>query len=158
MIFERIKHCDDADTSSSAASIMASSWLRRCIDGHHQCNINSASEYFPTRVIDLEGVNSGMPPRLLQNTTLCKPYLALSHRWGFQGLPVTTRENLASRLEGINMDELSQIMRDAIRIVLDLGYRYLWIDALCIIQDSTDDWLSEASKMSSVFESGPRNV
>jgi hypothetical protein len=42
-------------------------------------------------------------------------------------------------------------MRDAITIVRSLGYRYLWIDALCIIQDSTDNWFSEASKMSSVF-------
>jgi hypothetical protein len=75
----------------------------------------------------------------------------LSHRWGSQGLPVTTLDNLASRLEGIDPAELSQIMRDAIQIVLGLGYRYLWIDALCIIQDSTDDWLSEASRMSSVF-------
>jgi hypothetical protein len=130
---------------------MAKSWLRRCIDGHRQCSYNKTSLYSPTRVLDLDGVSSGRTPRLLQNAALCEPYLALSHRWGFQGLPVTTTENLTARLEGIDMTELSQIMQDAIRIVLGLGYRYLWIDALCIIQNSPDDWLSEASKMSSVF-------
>ncbi|OAK94757.1 hypothetical protein IQ06DRAFT_81513 [Phaeosphaeriaceae sp. SRC1lsM3a] len=52
---------------------------------------------------------------------------------------------------GIDATDLSQTMRDAICIVRGLRYRYIWIDALCIIQDSTDDWLSEASKMSSVF-------
>lgn len=42
-------------------------------------------------------------------------------------------------------------MRDAIHIVKELGFRYFWIDALCIIQDSTEDWLREASRMSGVF-------
>jgi hypothetical protein len=88
---------------------------------------------------------------LIQNADIHEPYLALSHRWGSEGLPVTTLKNLAGRLEKIDLAELSQIMRDAIRIVHGLGYRYLWIDALCIVQDSADDWLSEASKMSSVF-------
>lgn len=43
-------------------------------------------------------------------------------------------------------------MRDAAYLVQGLGYRYLWIDALCIVQDSKDDWLSEASKMSSIYK------
>jgi hypothetical protein len=130
---------------------MASSWLRLCIDGHSHCSCSRNSHYFPTRVLDLDGVSNGQSTKLLQNADLHEPYLALSHRWGSKGLPVTTLENLAGRLEKIDLAELSQILRDAIQIVLGLGYRYLWIDALCIIQDSADDWLFEASKMSSVF-------
>jgi hypothetical protein len=42
-------------------------------------------------------------------------------------------------------------MRDAIHVTRKLGCRYIWIDALCIIQDSEADWLREASKMSEVF-------
>jgi hypothetical protein len=129
----------------------ANLWLQRCIDGHSQCSYSRTAQYFPTRVLDLGGVHTGHRPRLLQNAALDEPYLALSHRWGLEGLPVTTLDNLAGRLRGMDLAELSQIMRDAIQIVLALGYRYLWIDALCIIQDSADDWLSEASKMSSVF-------
>jgi hypothetical protein len=150
-VFERLKYCDDGDTSSPAAMTMASSWLRSCIDGHRQCSYSRNPHYFPTRVLDLDGVYTGQLPRLLENGNLREPYVALSHRWGLEGLPVTTLENLAGRVERIDLAELSQTMRDAIQIVLGLGYRYLWIDAICIIQDSVDDWLSEASKMSSVF-------
>lgn len=64
---------------------------------------------------------------------------------------MTTSENIVNRVEGINPAELSDTMRDAFIVVRSLGYRYIWIDALCIIQNSTEDWFSEASKMSSVF-------
>jgi hypothetical protein len=33
----------------------------------------------------------------------------------------------------------------------ELGIRYLWIDALCIIQDSTEDWLSESATMDQIY-------
>ncbi|KAM5342160.1 hypothetical protein ACJ41O_015191 [Fusarium nematophilum] len=32
-----------------------------------------------------------------------------------------------------------------------LGYRYIWIDSLCIIQDSAEDWASEAARMATVY-------
>lgn len=33
-----------------------------------------------------------------------------------------------------------------------IGQRYIWIDALCIIQDSASDWEVEASRMASVYQ------
>lgn len=41
-------------------------------------------------------------------------------------------------------------MQDAVKVVRRLSYRFIWIDAVCIIQDSTQDWLYEASEMSRV--------
>ena len=32
-----------------------------------------------------------------------------------------------------------------------LGYRYIWIDSLCIIQDSFHDWQYEATLMGEVY-------
>lgn len=49
------------------------------------------------------------------------------------------------------MDKLSRTMQDAIHIVERLGFSYLWMDALCIIQDWQEDWLTEASNMGSVY-------
>lgn len=46
---------------------------------------------------------------------------------------------------------LPQTFRDAIDFVYRLGYTYLWIDSLCIVQDSVDDWRHEGSKMASVY-------
>jgi hypothetical protein len=51
----------------------------------------------------------------------------------------------------INQDTLAQNFRDAIRITQGLNLRYLWIDALCIIQDSAEDWAAEAAMMGQYY-------
>jgi hypothetical protein len=33
-----------------------------------------------------------------------------------------------------------------------LGYRYLWIDSLCIIQDDDQDWRMQASRMADIYQ------
>jgi hypothetical protein len=43
-------------------------------------------------------------------------------------------------------------MRDAILITKRFGVRYLWIDALCIIQDSKDDWDDQAKQMARIYK------
>jgi hypothetical protein len=130
---------------------IARHWLNSCLQGHRQCYYRLSTQYFPTRVLDINGLDHGQLPKLVQKAALKEPYVALSHRWGSKSLLSTTMENIGKRLKGIDLDDLTPIMRDAIHIVRSLGYRYIWIDVLCIIQDSSDDWLSEASKMSSVF-------
>jgi succinylarginine dihydrolase len=42
-------------------------------------------------------------------------------------------------------------MVDAIQVIRSLGFTHLWVDVLCIIQDSEMDWLHEASEMRSVY-------
>ena len=42
--------------------------------------------------------------------------------------------------------------QDAVKVTRELGKRYLWIDSLCIIQDSEEDWKKESRKMENVFE------
>ena len=64
---------------------------------------------------------------------------------------MTTKSNLTSHLSNIDLDELPPAIQDAIRLTRLLGLRYIWIDALCIIQDDRDDWTREASKMHKVY-------
>ena len=59
----------------------------------------------------------------------------------------TTITTLLSRQESIPMESLSKTFRDAATITHKMGVRYLWIDSLCIIQDSTSDWELGAPKM-----------
>lgn len=103
--------------------------------------------YFPTRVVQVLGESL----KIVHDPTICAPYVALSHRWGSENLPQTLSTNIHSRMESFMLSELTQTMQDAIEITRRLGYRYIWIDALCIIQDSEEDWLQESAKMSEVF-------
>ena len=71
-------------------------------------------------------------------------YVALSYVWG-SGRSFTAREGNFKDL--LRFDEfrrylpsLPRTIRDAIELVRALGERYLWVDALCIIQDSKRSW------------------
>ncbi|KAK8061410.1 heterokaryon incompatibility protein-domain-containing protein [Apiospora phragmitis] len=56
-----------------------------------------------------------------------------------------------SRLRGILHGILPPSFQDAVTITRPLGIRYLWVDALCIIQDSKEDWATESVKMASIY-------
>lgn len=51
----------------------------------------------------------------------------------------------------IPTEQLPQTFSDAITITRRLGYRYLWIDSLCIIQELKSDWISESAIMSEIY-------
>jgi len=92
-------------------------------------------------------------PTLVERISVFEPYVALSHQWGGSELPRTTLANIQQRRSSIPWQELSKNIQDAVSIVRGLGFRYLWIDVLCIIQDSEHDWLAESAKMADVFQS-----
>jgi hypothetical protein len=93
--------------------------------------------------------------RIVDRTDVLDPYLALSYKWGSHPSRdhVTTNANLLARRLHLAEDELPTTFRHAIHIARRLGVRYLWIDAICIIQDSEleKDWLQESEKMGSIF-------
>ena len=74
-------------------------------------------------------------------------YFCLSHRWSESKPLTTTLETLSSRLKGIELATLSPTFRDAIILTRALGNTYIWIDSLCVLQDSAADWEVESSKM-----------
>ena len=61
-------------------------------------------------------------------------------------------------MEQIVFAELPKTFRDAIIVSRRLGVRYIWIDSLCIIQKSTNDWQQEASLMNQVYTNGVCNI
>ncbi|MCJ1405492.1 hypothetical protein MMC11_008720 [Xylographa trunciseda] len=60
--------------------------------------------------------------------------------------------NLEDRKRGIDLDSLPRTFRDTIVATRRLGYRYCWIDSLCILQDSHQDWVHEASLMHQYYK------
>ncbi|KAK4445469.1 heterokaryon incompatibility protein-domain-containing protein, partial [Podospora aff. communis PSN243] len=81
-------------------------------------------------------------------------YAALSYCWGDSAsmeVAKTTQSNLAARLQGFQLDQLPATLRDAIALTQKQGIRYIWIDALCIVQDCHDEWEAEAGKMMAYY-------
>ena len=50
------------------------------------------------------------------------------------------------------LDSLPAMFRDAIRVVQAMGFQFLWIDSICIIQGDADDWATECGLMARVYQ------
>jgi hypothetical protein len=115
----------------------------------------SAQRRLPTRMIDVFKVcviDS-------KNLPIMTPYLTLSHCWGknpsFVRLTSTTYDEYYN---SIPWTLLPQTFKDAVELTQSLGFRYIWIDALCIVQDSESDWQYEAALMGDVYAHGSLNI
>jgi Heterokaryon incompatibility protein (HET) len=110
----------------------------------------------PTRLLELSSTGT----RLRLGKELKGPikYATLSHCWGSLSFTTLNEANVAQFLQNIPHEILPRTFQDAIEIALYLGFKYLWIDSLCIIQDSTSDWNYESSLMTSVYGRSTLNI
>lgn len=134
--------------------------MKQCTENHDRCNASIPEPWTPTRLLDIDTLDNEYV-RLVErdgSIFLNQPYATLSHCWGTAGLIRTTTANIAAHRRAIHHTDLPRSFRDAIKIARLLGIRYLWIDSLCIIQDSRDDWLHEADIMSKVYRYGFINI
>jgi hypothetical protein len=86
------------------------------------------------------------------------PYATLSHCWGKIQIEQLRTDNLDHMCNKIDLSILPKSFQDAIYITRRLGVRFLWIDLLCIIQDSVSDWAKESSTMGEVYANGIFNI
>jgi hypothetical protein len=66
--------------------------------------------------------------------------------------------NITDHYAGIPMTSLSRSFIEGVNIAQSLNLQYLWIDSLCILQDSQNDWAHEANMMSEVYRYGFINI
>ncbi|KAJ4290558.1 hypothetical protein N0V90_010775 [Kalmusia sp. IMI 367209] len=60
--------------------------------------------------------------------------------------------------EGISHEALPRVFSEAIQVCWHLGIRYMWIDSLCIVQDSEEDWAKESNLMGKVYSHAIINI
>lgn len=80
-------------------------------------------------------------------------YVTLSHRWGTSRQFVTKKSTLNDHHVGFLLEALPLTYQDAVTITLEAGFHYLWIDAVCIVQDDDEDWEQEAVRMGGIYNS-----
>lgn len=112
--------------------------------------------FVPTRLISIGSEPSSL--RLVESNTVAGPYATLSYCWGGTKPLSTTEANLSARLHHIPDYSLPILFRQAIQLARNLLIPYIWIDALCIIQDSVEDWEAESERMSSYYKHGSVNI
>lgn len=127
--------------------MITKNWMSTCLAEHELCKIDQAA--LPTRLIQIVSD----PPRLVLSSGITsRPrYVTLSHSWGGHDIIKLTSANVTSFQEALPIGELPQTFQDAIGIARKIDIPYLWIDSLCIIQDSETDWEQESALMHTVY-------
>lgn len=124
-----------------------------CIDRHH-CGESQTAD-LPTRLLDLDSLNPNKIKLILTanlspwtEDTERPRYAALSYCWGAQNIDTlrTTPSNLQQHLKAIRVSDLPRTLQQTIWVARDLGIRYLWIDALCILQREPWGWSTSDSE------------
>ena len=106
----------------------------------------------PNRLLDV-GQSWSPDPCLIGSASLIQEasYLTLSHCWGVLDQTMLTLDKEVAYQERIAISTLSTTVQDAIQVTRRLGVRYLWVDTLCIVQDSRPDQERESALMDLIY-------
>ena len=144
-------NCSDATLARIAH------WMGECLTSHTRCfdiqTVAATRSILPLRLLDLAPALDANFIRLQSSEPLSihTVYVTLSHCWGGYSKTTLTSSSLATFEAGIHMSTLPRTFQHAVIMTRKLGIRYLWIDALCILQDSTQEWGHEASLMGDIY-------
>lgn len=136
---------------------LARLWVQDCLLYHKGCPRPDPS-FTPTRLIDV-GKDNGEESTYVHLSSGEKAlYAALSYCWGGPQPVTLTTLTRSEMLRGIATSTLPQTIQDAITVTRKLGLRYLWVDALCIIQDSASDRDAEIAKMDRLYQNAQLTI
>ncbi|KAI8964485.1 HET-domain-containing protein [Daldinia sp. FL1419] len=149
-----------ADTSTWA---FIRRWVYKCVKSHELCRRQVSEVFSPTRLLELQHRGAKKKFRLVLHNEFNPNdrYITLSHCWGPEPADKKLRllkNTLEVLRKGLPVAILPKTFRHAFQVIERLGIRYLWIDRLCIIQDSKEDWQAEASTMAPVYSHGLLNI
>ncbi|PVH76471.1 HET-domain-containing protein [Cadophora sp. DSE1049] len=172
-------------TCSSESIERIRSWDKTCSSFHSECKKSRISNKLPLRLLDVipsdadearvaevihlqqydELSLDSIPGTKILSTKSIPPessYLTLSHRWGTP--PGITLSRNTSFLLGEDISRHlvetgdAAVFRHAIQVTRSLGYRYLWIDALCIMQDDEIERTNEIMRMDDIYFNSALNI
>ncbi|KAI1088866.1 heterokaryon incompatibility protein-domain-containing protein [Rostrohypoxylon terebratum] len=130
---------------------LAKGWLDDCDARHRECQSYQQSDQpkIDFRVLDL-GPSRDANIRLTTFDGRSR-YATLSHCWGTSQPTMLKKQNVDEFEKRIAFKDLPKTFQDAIEATRCLGLRYLWIDSLCIIQDSGNDWRHQCAIMCDIY-------
>ncbi|KAI0487683.1 heterokaryon incompatibility protein-domain-containing protein [Xylaria cf. heliscus] len=131
------------------------SFIGRCLTN---CHPQEPAKFVPSRLVYIPPSSSHEPRLVLKGsipTSEIRSYATLSYCWGppsdFMRQLKTTAESLEEHLTAIPVAKMSPIMRDTVYVCRSLSIQYIWIDALCILQDDVRDWEIESAEMGEIY-------
>ena len=143
------------NTGSHANKQLALKWLQACKMNHTKCNYPKTHlKWLPTRLVTIDSIGREEKARVIEpnHDSPHLEYMALSHCWGLKPILTLNAQSKSSLERGVLVALLPRTFREALEIIKWFGIQYIWIDSLCILQDSDEDWQREASLMKDVYK------
>ncbi|KAI1737170.1 HET-domain-containing protein [Xylaria scruposa] len=134
------------DSTSTIAS-----WFHQCYTNHAHID-DRWRQSRPKRLLSV-GLDE-KPMRLVLSNTIASTtqYATLSYCWGQSPRLKSTKNSIKEFEEAVPAELLPATYSEFIKIARALAIPYVWIDALCIIQDDEDEWQHEAARMGDIFQ------
>ncbi|KAI1405697.1 heterokaryon incompatibility protein-domain-containing protein [Hypoxylon fuscum] len=131
-------------------------WFREC-SSTHDCDQHRDTKFRPTRLVEVVWGSRNSPQWRIVQANECPEvhqheYATLSHRWPSQGMVSLVQDNLLSFKLPQAQEKLPDRWQQALDMARVLQLRYIWIDSLCIIQDSVEDWRRESLTMNKIYK------
>ncbi|VUC32125.1 unnamed protein product [Clonostachys rosea] len=128
-------------------------WRDECQEKHERCRVTGTSGgTLPNRVVEIFSTDGNLDTVQVIKTHQVRGahrYACMSYCWGDRTQScMTTSRNFPKSLD---LEKLPQTIADAIRLCHGLGFRYLWVDSLCIVQGDLEDWRRESSRMHAIY-------
>ncbi|TVY85470.1 hypothetical protein LSUE1_G000165 [Lachnellula suecica] len=176
---------DFSSTLGSGSLTLISSWAKECATSHTKCHkvfwgnglTQTAPLWFPDRLIritraesadDLEVTitarvvlksdSSDFPSDKSSAAATWGPAPDLSAPLGGRDGCVLTESTLPAWRKDLPLDDLPLTFQHAVMVCTQLGFEYIWIDSLCILQDSREDWESQSAVMGDVYKFAWLNI
>jgi hypothetical protein len=127
-----------------------------------KCSVAEPLLWKPKRLLDV----SIRGPKGAQGVRLCdglfadplSEYVTLSYCYGTAKPTRLHRKTLPALRQGVAASSLPKSIADAAFVTNELGFKYLWVDALCLMQDDPEEMLAESSQMDKVYSGASLNL
>ncbi|KAL2070260.1 hypothetical protein VTL71DRAFT_13286 [Oculimacula yallundae] len=133
------------DDTNETATMKIREWISICQKKHKKCPGQKIPR-LPGRVINVDQMRLH-----ISHSGEKAPYAALSYCWGGNQSFKATKDNLTSMIRALPYSSLPKTLQDAVFVTRQAGLRYLWVDALCILQDDELDKAFWVHKMDSIY-------
>lgn len=148
------------NTGCEPSFALASTWLKACLHEHSDTSPSReskpglGSEYTAKRLVELSRSSFRVVDAKLE-----EPYATLSYSWDPDeqwpwGPRLIPKDGLHLELKKeLPREALPKTICEAVLVAEKLGFHYLWVDAMSILQndDKRRDWLDQSTKMATIY-------
>ncbi|KAF2868701.1 hypothetical protein BDV95DRAFT_119900 [Massariosphaeria phaeospora] len=155
---------EETHREDSKLLAQAKNWLEQCCDHHEDCSRQAnGSKTLPTRLLDVQPHGSeGSTVRVVNSSDIdsCEgmvDYVTVSHVWALPDLTLSADREQMMQHE-LPRTALPKAIDAAISAATRVGYKYVWVDSLCVLQDSEEDKLRECAAMATTYRNAALTI